>query len=84
MNRYPLWKYITVLVAVIIGLMYTLPNFFGESPAVQIAGAKTAVKVDNQTLAKVETILRDAKIETTGAYFEMNGPVGTVRVRLTG
>ncbi len=81
MNRYPLWKYITVLVAVIIGLMYTLPNFFGESPAVQIAGAKTAVKVDNQTLARVETILRDAKIETTGAYFEMNGPVGTVRVR---
>ncbi|AHV94113.1 protein-export membrane protein [Bordetella holmesii ATCC 51541] len=32
MNRYPLWKYITVLVAVVIGLLYTLPNFYGESP----------------------------------------------------
>ncbi|MCI2809237.1 protein translocase subunit SecD [Eoetvoesiella caeni] len=81
MNRYPLWKYITVLAALVIGLLYTLPNFFGESPAVQIAGAKTAVKVDNQTLEKVESVLKSNNIDATGAYFEMNGPVGTVRVR---
>ncbi|CAM5290893.1 protein translocase subunit SecD [Eoetvoesiella caeni] len=81
MNRYPLWKYITVLAALVIGLLYTLPNFFGESPAVQIAGAKTAVKVDNQTLEKVEGVLKSNNIDATGAYFEMNGPVGTVRVR---
>ena len=81
MNRYPLWKYITVLAALVVGLLYTLPNFFGESPAVQIAGAKTAVKVDNQTLEKVEGVLKSNNIDATGAYFEMNGPVGTVRVR---
>src|SRR5690554_4019565 len=82
MNRYPLWKYLTVLAAVIIGLLYTLPNFFGESPAVQVAGAKSTVKVDNQTLARVQDILAKSDITPTGAYFEQNGPVGTVRVRL--
>ena len=46
MNRYPLWKYITVLVAVVIGLLYTLPNFYGESPAVQVSSAKATVKVE--------------------------------------
>ncbi len=82
MNRYPLWKYITVLAALVIGLLYTLPNFFGESPAVQVAGAKSTVKVDNNVLARVEDILKRSNITPTGAYFEQNGPVGTVRVRL--
>ncbi len=81
MNRYPLWKYLTVLAALIIGLLYTLPNFFGESPAVQIAGAKTAVKIDNNVLTRAEDILKQQSIPYTGAYFEMSGPVGAVRVR---
>ncbi len=81
MNRYPLWKYLTVLVALLIGLLYTLPNFFGESPAVQIAGAKTTVKVDNSVLGRVEEVLKANNIVPTGAYFEQNGPVGAVRVR---
>ncbi|WP_349817520.1 hypothetical protein, partial [Burkholderia contaminans] len=33
MNRYPLWKYVVMVVALAIGLLYTLPNFFGEAPA---------------------------------------------------
>jgi len=81
MNRYPLWKYLTVAVALIIGLLYTLPNFFGESPAVQIAPAKSTVKVDITMLNRVESLLRDNGIETTGAFFEQNGPTGAVRVR---
>ena len=81
MNRYPLWKYLTVLVALIIGLLYTLPNFFGESPAVQVAGAKSTVKVDNSVLNKVEDALKRSNVAASGAYFEENGPVGTVRVR---
>src|SRR5690606_32743617 len=81
MNRYPLWKYLTVLVALIIGLLYTLPNFFGESPAVQVAGAKSTVKVDNSVLNKVEDALKRSNVTASGAYFEENGPVGTVRVR---
>ncbi|HEY9459208.1 MAG TPA: protein translocase subunit SecD, partial [Paralcaligenes sp.] len=83
MNRYPLWKYLTVLAALIIGLLYTLPNFFGESPAVQVAGAKSTVKVDNEVLNKVQAVLKGDNIESTGAYFEENGPVGTVRVRFS-
>lgn len=46
MNRYPLWKYIVILVALAIGFLYTLPNFFGEAPAVQVSSGKATVKVD--------------------------------------
>ena len=81
MNRYPLWKYLTVAVALIIGLLYTLPNFFGESPAVQIAPAKSTVRVDVSVLNQVEELLHEQGIQTTGSFFEQNGPTGTVRVR---
>ncbi len=81
MNRYPIWKYLTVLVAVVIGLLYTLPNLYGESPAVQVSSAKATLKIDPATLDRVQGILRQANITNTGATFEQNGPVGTVRVR---
>jgi len=81
MNRYPLWKYLTVLIAVVIGLLYTLPNFFGESPAVQVSSAKATLKIDPGTLDRVQTILQQADIPNTGAAFELNGTIGTVRVR---
>jgi preprotein translocase subunit SecD len=81
MNRYPLWKYITVLVAVVVGLLYTLPNFYGEAPAVQVSSAKATVKVDNSTMDRVQQILADAKIASPGAYYEQNGALGTVRAR---
>ena len=81
MNRYPIWKYLTVLVAVVIGLLYTLPNLYGESPAVQVSSAKATLKIDSATLDRVQGILRQANIAHTGASFEQNGPVGTVRVR---
>ncbi|MFY9138248.1 protein translocase subunit SecD [Zwartia sp.] len=81
MNRYPIWKYLTVLIAVVIGLLYTLPNFFGESPAVQVSSAKATLKIDTATLDRVQTILQQANIPNTGAAFELNGTVGTVRVR---
>jgi preprotein translocase subunit SecD len=81
MNRYPLWKYLTVLIAVVIGLLYTLPNLYGESPAVQVSSAKATLKIDTATLDRVQTILKQADIPNTGAAFELNGTVGTVRVR---
>ncbi len=81
MNRYPLWKYLIVLAAVLIGVLYTLPNLYGESPAVQIAGAKTSVKVDQNTLTRAEQVLDQAGLRPTAGSFEMNGPVGTVRLR---
>lgn len=81
MNRYPLWKYLIVLAALIIGVIYTIPNLFGESPAVQVASAKSIVKVDLATLKRVEDTLSRHNIEMTGTYFEQNGPAGTVRIR---
>lgn len=81
MNRYPLWKYLTVLVALILGLLYTLPNFFGEAPAVQVSSAKSTVKIEPDMQGRVENILAQANIAGTGSSFERNGPVGTVRVR---
>ena len=50
MNRYPIWVYITVAVAVVLGLLYTLPNFFGESPAVQVSSARATLKVGLEDL----------------------------------
>ena len=58
MNRYPVWKYATLLVALLIGALYTLPNFFGEAPAVQVSAAKTTVKVDTAVLGRVEEALK--------------------------
>ncbi|OZI31412.1 protein translocase subunit SecD [Bordetella genomosp. 10] len=81
MNRYPLWKYLTVLIAVVIGLLYTLPNFYGESPAVQISAAKATIKVDQNLLDTVQRTLATANIPTVGAYYEQNGTLGTIRAR---
>jgi preprotein translocase subunit SecD len=81
MNRYPLWKYLTVLAALLVGLLYTLPNFFGEAPAVQVSSAKSTVKVEPDMQKRVDDILTGADIAITGSSFERNGPIGTVRVR---
>ena len=81
MNRYPLWKYIVILVALLLGAVYTLPNFFGESPAVQVSSAKSTVKVDPALMARVEGVLKDAKIAHEGTYFDTIGLNSTIRVR---
>jgi hypothetical protein len=81
MNRYPLWKYIVIAVALLIGAMYTLPNFFGESPAVQVSSGKPTIKVDAALMARVESILKDGKFETTGIFFDATGLNSTVRAR---
>ena len=57
MNRYPFWKYAILAVALVVGLLYTLPNFFGEAPAVQVSSAKATVKVDASTADRVKDAL---------------------------
>ena len=79
MNRYPLWKYVIVAFALMIGSSYTLPNFFGESPAVQVSSAKATIKVDLKTLERVEGSLKDAGIAHDGTFLDASG----VKVRLT-
>ena len=62
MNRYPVWKYAIMLVALLVAALYTLPNLFGESPAVQVSSTRSSVKIDSTTLARVEQALKDASI----------------------
>ncbi len=62
MNRYPVWKYAIILIALLVGSLYTLPNFFGEAPAVQVSSAKASVKVDSGVQSRVEEALRSAGV----------------------
>ena len=73
MNRYPAWKYILVAVVILIGLLYTIPNFFGEAPAVQVSPAKSTLKADNDLLKKVEATLQLADIKFNGIYLDASG-----------
>src|SRR4051812_5646931 len=72
MNRYPAWKYAIIVVALLIAALYTLPNFFGESPAVQVSSARSSVKIDTTTLAKVEQALKGAAITPDGVTLDGN------------
>ncbi|WP_087689232.1 MULTISPECIES: protein translocase subunit SecD [unclassified Pandoraea] len=83
MNRYPLWKYIVILVALAIGVLYTLPNLFGETPAVQISSVKATVKVDPSTLARAEDALKAQNITYQGAVFDSTGSNPSVRIRFS-
>jgi preprotein translocase subunit SecD len=78
MNRYPLWKYLLIALALALGLLYTLPNFYGEAPAVQVSSIKTAVKVDTRLLGRVEETLKAAGIAHQGLFADQN----SIRVRL--
>lgn len=66
MNRYPLWKYVVIAVALAVGLLYTLPNFYGEVPAVQVSPVRTTEKVNNALLKRVESALSQAGITSRG------------------
>ena len=81
MNRYPLWKYILIGVVLLIGLIYTLPNFYGESPAVQVTSGKATVKVTEDTLKRVEAALDAAKLVPNGVFYEQGAQQNTIRVR---
>ena len=62
MNRYPLWKYVVLVIAFLIGAIYSLPNLFGEAPAVQVSSSKVTVKIDDALVARIEDTLKKAQI----------------------
>ncbi len=66
MNRYPLWINLLVGFTLLIGVVYTLPNFFGEVPAIQVSAAKSTQKVDADLQKRVEGVLKDANIANGG------------------
>ncbi|KVM04308.1 preprotein translocase subunit SecD [Burkholderia ubonensis] len=82
MNRYPIWKYVVMVVALAIGFLYTLPNFFGEAPAVQVSSGKATVKLDSATLSQVEAALTAAQIKPDDVTFENTAANANIRVRL--
>ncbi len=77
MNRYPVWKYAILVIVLLVGILYTLPNFFGEAPAVQVSSAKATVKVDAGVQQRVEDALKAAGV--TPDFVTLEG--GSVRAR---
>jgi preprotein translocase subunit SecD len=73
MNRYPLWKYVVIAVALLIGLIYTLPNFFPEQPAVQVSSSKAAIKIDSAVMQQVEAALKAAGVAYRGETVDPTG-----------
>ena len=69
MNKYPVWKYLVIAVALVVALLYTLPNFFGEVPAVQVSGLRTN-KADADTQRQVEAALSAANIGASSVKVE--------------
>jgi len=72
MNRYPLWKYAILAFALLAGLIYTLPNFYGEAPAVQVSSGRATVKLDAGMADRVEQILTRASITADFVQFDGN------------
>jgi preprotein translocase subunit SecD len=77
MNRYPVWKYAIILIALVVGGLFALPNLFGESNAVQVSAAKPAVKLDAATVGRVEEALKAAGIAPEQVTLEG----GSIRAR---
>ena len=78
MNRYPVWKYAIMLIVLLVAMVFTLPNFFGEAPAVQVSSAKATVKLDAAVQQRVEEALKAAGVTPDAISFEG----GSIKVRL--
>ncbi len=79
MNRFPLWKYVLIGITLVIAFLYSLPNFFGEVPAVQLSPLRTVEKVDTALMGQVEAALKAAGLTYTGMELAGN----SVKVRFT-
>ncbi len=82
MNRYPLWKYLIILFTLAVSILYTIPNFFGESPAIQVSPGKSTVKVGEDTLAKVESALASAGIKPRSIHLDPGSQQASASVRV--
>ena len=78
MNRYPIWKYAILVIALVVGIVYTLPNLFGEAPAVQVSSGKVTVKLDAAMAPRIEDILKKAGLTPDFVQFDGN----SVKARL--
>ena len=72
MNRYPLWKYLLIAFTIVVAAVYSLPNLFGETPAVQVSTNRQAIVINDQTQSKVSSALQSAGIQTDGMFIVDN------------
>ena len=70
MNRYSLWQYLLIAATLVVGLVYTLPNFFGEVPAVQVQPQRATLKADSTLMGRVEDVLKKGNIAPTGLFLD--------------
>ena len=70
MNRYPIWKYVIIVIMLLLGTIYSLPNLYGEAPAVQVSPGKATVKLDNASLSKVESLLQAEGLQASMIQME--------------
>ena len=69
-NQFSRWKYVVIITSVLLSLIYTLPNFYGESPALQVMPIKSGDKIDTSILKSIETILKDSNININKLIIE--------------
>jgi preprotein translocase subunit SecD len=81
MNRYPIWKYALILVTVLLGLLYTAPNYFVDSPALQITTDKQTVHINSDTTTQVADALKREGIAAEDVVLESAGDSSSVRAR---
>ncbi len=72
MNKYPLWKNLLIAIVVAAGLLYAVPNLFGEHPAIQVSPTRTT-KVDSETLGRIEQSLKIANIVFDSSTLDQSG-----------
>lgn len=84
MNRYPVWKYLMIVFALLLGALYTAPNYFGETPALQVTSGRSTLNITSASTTLVEDALKRSGIPTTGISLEGTGHSTSVRARFAG
>ena len=80
LNKYPLWKYLLVLSALLLGLFYAAPNLYAPDPALQIAGQSSSQQIDDKTLRRALNALDEAGIAYFGQTIDVNGRQALLRL----
>ena len=78
MNRFPLWKNALIAIVMALGVIYTVPNLFGEVPAVQVVPARPGVKADTALMGQVEQALKAGGVSPGAVVSDER----SIRVRL--
>ncbi|NJM32555.1 MAG: protein translocase subunit SecD [Limnobacter sp.] len=83
MNRYPLWKYILIGLVLVFGVLYTLPNFYGEAPAVQVSSGRSTVKLSPELAQQLQAALAERNLAPEAVLYEQTLGGGTIKYRFS-